>query len=220
MNPWSVRRPYKVGLVLSLVLVGLVAALQILRKEETLEEAARNCIASLESGDTRRLFRYFREDEIAIVDLNYRKLDSLLNEFVRPRLRSFVPQDAPQIQIGAMGVRIERMYTHRDGRHVRVALHLTETPRGPRLLYGTFDIALAGLRTYPVEEVVKKWGNDIILPYRLFQALPDLERLALTKLALPEEGENDKLTALTWREFANEQRSEWEEREKRKWPFE
>lgn len=219
----SARFPFKVGLMLALGALGVVVILQLFRREETMEEAMRNCLAYIESGNVRGVMRYLREEEIAVLDLDYRKLDSLLNGFVRVRLQGFQPQGEPEVRTGAMSGQaiIRRGYRSADGRKTGFFLIFTQTDAGPKLQHGTTEIVAAGVATYPDDDFVKKVGSPSSFPYKLFKALPDLERLELKQVAVPVYHE-DKYTsfkALSWYEYAQYQRRLWEQAENRSWPF-
>ncbi|MCL6623518.1 MAG: hypothetical protein K6T17_02735, partial [Fimbriimonadales bacterium] len=75
--------------------------------------------------------------------------------------------------------------------------------------------------TYPDDDFVKKVGTTYSFPYKLFKALPDLERLELKQVAVPvyhEDGYTD-FKALSWYEYAQYRRRLWEQQENRPWPF-
>ncbi len=218
---WSVRRPFKFAfgavVALGVVAFGIQALLPLFRHEETLEEAAWNCLSAVESGDVRGVMRYLRKDEISLLELDYEKLDSLLNGFVRPRLQGFKPKGDPEITPGSI-LRIRRTYSHPDGREVSILLFLTETDDGPRLWYGISHLADLGIATYPTEGskgVADPFG---LFLYKLSKALPDLERLELRQVAEPADPQAITLKALTWREYARERIQDWERTEKRRWP--
>jgi hypothetical protein len=226
---WSVRRPFKIAFAVAVgvgvIVGGIYGIRKTFRTEESIEEAARNCLAAVERGDTRRVMSYFREEEIALLDLDYKKLDSLLNGFVLSRLKGFKPEGDCQVTVGTMTTLIIQTYVHPDGRAAGFVLNFVETSDGPKLWHGVLQIASAGIGTYPdpEEEIRKKlapaWEEAGTFAYRLTKALPDLEALPLQKVAIPEGEERITLKALTWREFAREEQQRWERMAKQKWPF-
>lgn len=221
---WSVRRPFKTALWIVLgigVISGVLQIIQRFRPVETIEEAARNCLEAVENGNTRHVLKYFREDEVDLLDLNFEKLDSFINGFLLPRLKGFKPEGDPTLMPGAVTTAILRDYIHPEGRRVTIFLNFVETPDGPKMWHGTMQLISPAVASYPVDEEVRKaWEHTGLFAYYLTKALPDLERLALKRVAIPEDPEGIKLIALTWREYAKREQLRWEREAKRKWPFE
>ncbi|MCL6624522.1 MAG: hypothetical protein K6T17_07910, partial [Fimbriimonadales bacterium] len=131
----SIRRKYVWALV---IVVGLLGAHYLYRwffpREESLEEAARKCLAYIESRDARSLMRYVSDWERDLLDLDEEKLQVFLN-FLWERLDGFTPQGEPELDkatyIGM--VSISRKYVHPDGRRSVVGCDVALSDKGPKV---------------------------------------------------------------------------------------
>lgn len=198
----GMRKRYAAWAAVTAVVLLAILSVRLLSREETLEQAARKCMAYLDSRDFGGLLRYTRADEIQELELDEAKLSSLVDEFYLPSLRGFKPVGADRLEFlgGPAILSVQRTLAHSDGRTVVVDLSVTPTPAGPKLYNLSADIALSALRTYWPKGMAPPSANAVLLWDDAYsKALPELQKLSLRRVAFHHQ---QGIVSRTWEEMA------------------
>ncbi len=197
-----------------LILVGIaclaVILALVLRREETLEEAARRVMASLRTGDAATLLRYAPREEVEMLDLNAEKVEGLWRAAWKPRIGDGEPNGDPEIQPYPVqnALRLTQKWRRSDGSEFITGILLVRSDEGVALDSLTGTIVLNSMiSVWDTRQGMPQGAAKLrLIAQEIEDSIGSLSASGLDGFARAR-GTNFDLQRVTWQEMVESLRS-------------